>query len=189
MGLGTAIPVTMLNIGFLGEVSRTADPPVIVAREASPANTLNINFGDTCVLIGNTVGGYWQSVADFIAQSGSFTLAKFAGIAVREVKTMLGYPYGPAPAGNGYYAPGQIAEVLERGSITVKINVTTGITAGGTVYIRTVLNGAIPAGVVGGLEAQADGSNTVALTGTEFRTGVVDSNNMAEITILSRTVA
>ena len=34
-------------------------------------------------------------------------------------------------------------------------------TAGGSVYIRVALNGAIPNGVVGGLEAVADGANTV----------------------------
>ena len=102
---------------------------------------------------------------------------------------MLSYPYTPGPAGIGYYAPGQMAEHIERGSVTVKINVPTGITSQGPVFIRTVLNGAIPAGLVGGFEAQADGSNTVELTNVVFRTGAIDPNNVAEITILNRVAA
>jgi hypothetical protein len=194
---GAVIPVTGLNIGFVGEVSRTADPPVIAAREASPANLLNILFGDPVVLLGDATGGLWQSVADFIIGAGTpaaptggaFTAALFAGIAVREVKTQLGYPITPGNASIGYYRPGEMTEALERGSICVKFNVATGAIAGGPVYIRILLNGAIPAGLIGGFESQADGANTVLLTNTVFRTGVVDGNGVAEITVLNRVAA
>jgi len=91
----------------------------------------------------------------------------------------------------GSYAPGTLAEVLEEGSITVNITVGTGIASQGPVFVRTALNGAIPAGIVGDLEAQADGGNTVSLAtvGVVFRTGVLDGNNTAEITIRNRVAA
>ena len=194
---GAVIPVTGLNIGFVGEVSRTADPPVIAARQASPSNLLNIMFGDPVVLLGDATGGLWQSVADFIIgagtpsapSGGAFTASLFAGVAVREVKTQLGYPITPGAASIGFYRPGEMTEALERGSMTVLFHVTTGAISGGPVYVRILLNGAIPAGVIGGFESQADGSNTVLLTNVVFRTGVVDANNVAEITVLNRVAA
>jgi hypothetical protein len=193
---GAVIPVTGLNIGFLGQVSRTGER-VIAARQANVANKLNINFGDPVVLLGDATGGTYQSVADFVIGAGtpsaptggSFTAALFAGVAVREVKTNLGYPITPGNAPVGYYAPGQEAEALERGSIAVKFNVTTGAVAGGPVYVRILLNGAIPAGLIGGFETQADGGNSILLTNVVLRTGVVDGNNVAEITLLNRVAA
>ena len=68
---GAVIPVTGLNIGFVGEVSRTADPPVIAAHQASATNLLNILFGGPVVLLGDATGGTWQSVADFIIGAGT----------------------------------------------------------------------------------------------------------------------
>jgi hypothetical protein len=88
----------------------------------------------------------------------------------------------------GIYAPGQIAEVLERGSITIKINNGTPVSQN-PVYVRTVVNAGIPAGVVGGLEAVADGTNTVVVPNVVFKTGVLDANGVAEVTILSRAAA
>jgi hypothetical protein len=188
---GAVIPVTGLNLGFVGQVTRLGER-VITSRPVLSTAALNINFGDPVVIIPNGSGGgdTYQSVADFIGQGGTFTAAKFAGVANREVKTNLSY----TSLGNtgtpqiGSYAPNEMAEALERGSILVKINVGTPVSQG-TVYVRTTLNGAIPAGLVGGFEAAADGSNTVALTGVVFRTGVLDANSTAEITLLNRVAA
>lgn len=187
---GGVIPVTALNLGFLGNVSRIGER-VIVSRQVLSTTANPISFGDCVVMIPDSVGGTVQNVKDFITGGGTFTAAKFAGIAVRNVKTQLTF----ATLGNtnatpviGQFAQGQMAEYLERGSITVKINVGTP-QAGGAVFLRILANGAIPAGIVGGLEAAADGANTVQLTNVVFRTGVLDGNNVAEITLLSRVAA
>jgi len=186
---GSTIPVIGLNIGFVGQISRTGGNPVIAARQANVSNLINISFGDPVVLIADSTGGTLRNVADFIGQGGTFTADKFAGIAVREVKTQLGYPYSVNSAPPiGYYAAGDMCEALEEGSITVQVNVGTP-TSGSPVYVRVALNGGIPAGLVGDLEAAADGANTVVLTNVVFRTGVLDANNVAEITLLTRQAA
>lgn len=186
---GSVIQVTGLNVGFPGNPSRTGDE-VNAARQADPSNSHAISFGDALVLIGNSTGGTWRNVADYISQGGAFTAAKFSGVAIRNVKTMLQYSSlnGGTLDPIGSYVAGEMAEAIERGSVTVVVNVGTPV-AGGAVYIRTVLNGAIPAGVVGGFEAAADGSNTVLLTSVVFRTGNLDVNNIAEITLLNRVAA
>lgn len=186
---GGVIPVTALNLGFLGNVSRIGER-VIAARPVLPTSANPISFGDACVLVADSTGGTWQNVKDFITGGGTFTAAKFAGVAVRNVKTQLAFTTLSTVQTPlvGQYLQGQLAEVLERGSITVKINNGTPA-ANGAVYVRTAVNGAIPAGVVGGFEAVADGTNTVVLTGVVFRTGVLDANGVAEITMLTRAVA
>jgi hypothetical protein len=200
---GAVIPVTGLNIGFPGQPSRTGEK-VVVARQADPANAHNISFGQAVVILssastpaasasGATPGTY-QSVADFIAAGGTFTAAKFAGIAIREVKTNLLYTTLVQPNTTsqlGYYAPGEECEVLERGSIVVTLQIAAAVTIAsqGTVYIRVAANGAYPSAVVGGIEGVADGANTVALSNVVFRTGVLDANNSVEITLLNRVAA
>jgi hypothetical protein len=122
--------------------------------------------------------------------------SNFIGVAVREVKTAETYytdgnPPGATSPVFGYYYQGQSCDGLERGSCSVLVRVGTGIAPWGQVYLRVALNSAIPAGVVGGFEAQADASgttgfNTIALPTTQFTTGVLDSNNVAEISMLTR---
>lgn len=185
---GQYIPVTGLTLGFPGKVSRMGER-VITARQVLSTTTNPISFGAGVVIVSDTAGGTYQSIADFIAGSGSFTAAKFAGVAISEVETTLGYPYIPGISVTGNYLPGALAEVLERGSIVVPVPVATGITSQGPVYVRITLNGEIPAGVVGDFEAAADGGNTVQLTNVVFRTGVLDANGMAEITLLNRVAA
>lgn len=186
---GGVIPVTTLNLGYPGNVSRIGER-VIASRQVLLTTPNAINFGDTVVIVADSVGGTYQSVKDFIATPGTMTAARFAGVAVRNVKTMLQFiAWGNTQSAlYGQYAPGQMAEVLERGSITVKINNGTPVSQAG-VFLRTVYNASIPAGVVGGLEAVADGANTIALTNVVFRTGVLDANGCAEITLLSRVAA
>lgn len=186
---GTVIPVTALNLGFLGNPSRMGER-VIAARQVLTTTPNPINFGDPVIIVPDSTGGTYQSVKDLIAGAGTFTAAKFAGVAVRNVKTMLIYQqWGNVGSPQiGQYAPGAIAEVLERGSVTVKINNGTPVSQN-PVFVRTVLNGAIPAGVVGGFEAVADGTNTIQLVNVVFRTGVLDANGVSEITIMQRVAA
>lgn len=186
---GGVIPVQIMNMGFLGNVSRMGER-VIAARPVLSTTPNPINFGDPVILVPDSTGGTWQSVKDFIAGAGTFTAARFAGVCCRNVKTNLVY----VGLGNvqtpqiGQFAPGSLCDVLERGSITIKINNGTPVAAN-PVFMRTVLNGAIPAGVVGGFEAVADGTNTVQLTNVVFRTGVLDANGVSEITMTTRVAA
>lgn len=154
---GQVIPVTGPNVGFAGTVSRFGER-VIAAREFVPTTTTNVlNFGDPAVLIENNTGGYWDSVLDFIAAAQSNVAlldTQWAGAAVREVKTMLTYEAGLQPGLQqvGYYSSTQMAEVLERGSITVPITVSNSPVAGSQIYVRVVTNTNVAAGFVGDWE-------------------------------------
>lgn len=185
---GQTIPVTGPYIGFPGKISRLGER-VVAARQVLSTTPNPIPFGAPVVLVGDASGGTWQSVADFIAGGGTFAAANFAGVAIAEVDSALTYPATPGQQTLGSYAPALMAEVLERGSVTVQLNVTGSPVAGGPVYVRKTANGAIPAGIVGGFEGAADGANNIQLTGVVFRTGAVDSNGMAEITLLNRVAA
>jgi hypothetical protein len=197
---GAVIPVTGLNLGFPGQPSRTGEK-VVTARQVDSAAAHNINFGQGVVILSATTTpaasiatpGTLMSIADFIAAGGTFTAAKFAGVAIREVKTQLLYTSLIQPASVtalGYYAPSEECEILTRGSIIVSIPAGTGTPAPeAPVFVRTALNGAFPNGTVGDFEAQADGGNTVQLTNVVFRTGVLDANGSAEITLLTRVSA
>ncbi len=159
LSFGQVIPVTGPNLGFAGTISRQGER-VVPSREFSPlTSTNNLNFGDPAVIIENATGGYYTSVYDFItsaAANAALVVSQFAGIAVREVQTQLAYPYGagvqPGTLQVGYYAPGQMADVLERGSATVYASVVNSAVAGSQVYTRVVLNGAITAGTIGDWE-------------------------------------
>lgn len=249
---GAVIPVTGLNFGFVGQVSRTGGgDPFIVSKQANNANINNISFGDVVVAIPDSLGGTYRQFADYIANgggtsvavtlatsttvtvtaaamaglapgqfifganipagtfivsvnqaAGTITISKaatasgastifpanFAGIAVREVKTQLTYPITPGASLVGNYLPGQLTEVLVRGSITVKILNGTPI-QGGSLYVRAILNGTFPNGIVGGLEAMADGVNNILIPNATFKTGVLDGNNITEVTLLTRVAA
>jgi len=122
--------------------------------------------------------------------SALVTPSNFIGVAVREVKTNT-TTYNSSPSNFGRYNQGQECDALERGSCVVSVPVATGLAVYGQVYLRVGLNTAIPAGVIGGFESAADlsgttGYNTIALTGVQWTTGVLDSNNVAEITLKSR---
>jgi hypothetical protein len=166
---GSSIGITF-NVGYPGSFARNADC-IILNRGVRSADTINVNFGDPVVLNSD------NSVSKFGASN---TAAQFSGVAIREVKQAQDY-YNPA----GYYKPGTPSDVLTRGGICVTINNGTP-TAGGAVYVRTVAG--TLATPVGGFEAAvaSDGGSTILLTNTVFTTGSMDSNNIAEITILSR---
>lgn len=255
---GQNIPVTGPNIGFPGNVSRGAGADrVIVARPVNSAATNNLNFGEIAVEVSDSTGGTWRSLKDFIAASVanvSNAVAQFAGIAVRNVKTTLTFAGSVAPGTllTGYYAAGEMAEVLERGSVPVIVTYGTP-QANQPVYGRIVANASLTGTAVGDIEAAADtvsttgtatsgstaltvasgtglavgqlvtgagiaagtylasGSgtswvlsaattadlsttalvfaNTIQLPNVVFRTGVLDANNVAEITLKSRQAA
>jgi len=111
--------------------------------------------------------------------------SQFAGIAVREVKQSTNYLLQTQ---GGSYTATQPCDALQRGSITVTCQNGTPV-AGGSVWVRVATNAAFPNAVVGGFEAVADGANSVQLTSVQWKTGSIDANLTAELTILSRSKA
>jgi len=188
---GFVIPLAGPNAGFPGTVSRNGDE-LIVSRPLLSTDSVPAPYGAPAILnTGNSVGGFWSSVAAAVAAgvSNANMLAQLAGIFVQNFKVNTSYVIGGSPATANSYAAGSLADVLERGVIVVQLSVfTTAPTAGGQVFIRTVLNGAIPAGVIGGYETAADGANTIAVPTSQWawKTGFVDPNGRTEIVIKNR---
>jgi hypothetical protein len=113
------------------------------------------------------------------AKNAQYILSVFAGFAVREVKTNLTYQAGLTPGLQqvGYYAPGERAEVMELGSMTVPVAYGTP-TSNSAVYLRLVANGSLSGTAVGDIEA----ANDVAAT-TTFGSTI----GSADITVNSAT--
>ncbi len=175
------IPVVALNQGFVGQAITTNGPCEIVARQVNTTRTSStMPFGSPVVY---NADGSVSSLYDAITNASlTFTAPLFLGIAVDEIHQQTSYP---TSTGNsiGFYSAGQIGDVLKRGTATVLV--TRGTPAvNGTVYVRTVANGTYPNSPVGGFEAAADSSNTVALTNVRFLRGLQDSNGITEVEIL-----
>lgn len=165
---GKAIGVNF-NYGYPGTMSRLGDE--ITRTRPLKDGTGDIYFGDPVII--NTDG----TVQKF--GSGN-TAAQFAGCAVRRIKSATQY----LTQNRAFYTGQEPVDVIERGGVMVNVNVGTP-TIGGAVYIRIAANGSIPAGVIGGFEAAADGANTVQITNAKWGT-LKDANGVAELTILTR---
>lgn len=171
---------TSLNLGYLGGVSRNSGAVDIYARQvksilSGTTETQEVlKFGDPVVLNTDNTVSLWGETGTGVSDP---TAANFAGIAVREVKQATDYY-----TANGEYVPGEMADVCRLGNVTVKCNVGTP-TAGGAVYIRKKANDAIPAGLVGGYEADADGTNSILIPNLKWRTGLMDANRTTEVTV------
>ena len=172
---GTTIGLS-LNLGYAETISRDQDnivtPRIVKSVISSGAETqASIAFGESVILnIDNTYTRF----------GSTGTAATFAGVAIREVKQATDY-YAAA----GTYNPTEVCDVLTRGSVTVKCNAGTP-TAGGKVYVRITANSSVPTGVVGQFEAAADSTNTIEITNARWKTGKIDANGIAELTILNR---
>lgn len=157
-----------LNFGYPGNVSRSID--AIITNRLSKEN---IPFGNPVILNeDNTISPFGE---------GS-TVDDFVGIAIREVKQSTDYNTSAS-----CYLDNERTDIIVRGSVCIKVNNGTSV-AGGKVYIRIKANPAIPNGVVGGFEAEADGVNTIELKNVRFTSGRLDANKVAEITILDRRI-
>ena len=82
------------------------------------------------------------------------------------------------PFGSGTPRTEEIANVMRRGYMTVKLNGATGATKNGQVYVR-VADPTTPT-PIGGLEAGADGGDCVAIVGCVFM-GPADADGNTEI--------
>ncbi len=165
---GKAIGISF-NHGYPGTISRLGDE--ISRTRPLKAGTDDIYFGDPVII--NTDG----TVQKFGAAN---TAAQFAGVAMRRIKGATQY----LSQNRASYTGQEPVDILERGGITVNVNVGTP-TIGGAVYLRIAENVAIPAGEVGGFETAADGANTIQLTNAKWAT-LKDANGVAELTILTR---
>ena len=157
----------MMNAGYAGTQSRTADA-IIQNRIADGA----IAFGQAVVL---TADNKWKLVG-----TGT-TAVQVAGIAVREVVQANTFN----PQSNPDYLDGTPCDVMVRGNCTVKCQRGTPVSAT-AVYVRITKNDTYPDAVVGGFEATADGANTIQVDNIEWTTGVMDANNMTEVTVKTR---
>ena len=156
---------TSLCRGYPGTFSRQ-NILLAVARVAGA----DIPFGATV---------QYDASGNVIPMDANGTAAKFLGIASREVKQAESYD------GNtfGQYAAKELATIITQGAVSVVCNVGTP-TVNGSVYLRVKANEAIEDGIVGGLEASADSTNTVELTNVRWTSDGKDDNNVAEIRIL-----
>lgn len=148
-----------LNFGYPGQIARTGDE---VSR-TFPVKEGPINFGQAVQL---NADGLLVPFA-----------GEFAGVAMRRVKSALAY----TGQNLGQYIQGDACDILERGSITVKVVAGTA-KPGAKVYAYKL---AAAGKAVGDFAAAADGTNTVELADVKFATAA-DANGVAEIVILNR---
>jgi hypothetical protein len=158
----TVIPVKGLYLGFVGSISNEGYS-LRTARQVNPTDTFPVAFGETFVL--NTNNTY-SSVKTFIAGGGTVTAALAMGIAPSNVNINPAYNSAGSNdvlTAGGVFLPGATMDGLVQGTINVTCYNGTP-TAGGSVWMRVASDSAIPAGVVGGLEAATD-PNPITTTG------------------------
>ncbi|NSX05083.1 structural cement protein Gp24 [Cupriavidus gilardii] len=160
--MGNAILYRMPS-GIPGDISRqsqaTVEPQIFDPALPFPG------YG----LFGKLAAGKFVPVA-----SGD-TAAVIYGLLVRPYPTTGGA--GSEPLGTATPPTKGVCDVLRRGYMTVKNNAGTPA-LGGTVYVRVAA--AADGKPIGGIEAAADGTNTVAVTGAIFMDGG-DANGNVEI--------
>lgn len=151
--------------GYAGSYSRQPDT-IIDTHPAEGA----IAFG------GGVVFGSGGGVK---APATGATAAQFVGVALRETKSATDY----LAQNEGSYVQYDAVPVIKRGCVNVLC--TNGTPAqDGTVYLRITANVSKPNCPVGGFEAAADSTNSVALTNVKWK-GTADANGVAEIRILT----
>lgn len=159
-----------MTAGYAGSYSRQPDM-IVVTRPAGGDDP--IPFGTPLVYSSGAV----------VAAGAGFTVATFAGIAGREIKSSLQY----LEQSPGEYMPGDPVSVFQRGSIQVQCQGTTAPALGGAVYVlvATSSSNGLSGVPVGALVAVADSSNTVQVTNCQWG-GPTDANGIAELVILTR---
>ena len=185
---------TQMNVGYPGQYSRNGDC-IIAAHPVRSTDTILPNFGDACVMNYDAAGDVSSCQQSVTGSSVNPTMTQatagcFMGVFAREVKTLVSFvPQPGAVAVLGGYSAGQIADIIERGNVTVQIQnpAPTTIKPFGPVYLRYSANVGT---VVGAFEPAADSGHSIQLTTCFFTTGIVSTdangNLVAEICILTR---
>ena len=151
-----------MSHGFAGSYARQPD---MIVNTAPLGGTATIPFGTPLV---RGEGGA------VVPMGSGNTGNQFIGVAGREVKS----PAEFFSQSVGQYAPQEAVSVFQRGCINVKCQ--KGSPAiDGTVYVRVTASGNYD---VGGFEAEADGTNTVALVNAQWN-GPADNHGVAELRI------
>ena len=151
-----------MSHGFAGSYARQPD---MIVNTAPLGGTAVIPFGTPLVRGENGA---------VLPMGTGNTGNQFIGVAGREVKS----PAEFFSQNVGQYTPEEPVSVFQRGCINVKCQ--KGSPAiDGTVYVRVAASGSY---VVGGFEAEADGTNTVALSNAQWN-GPADNNGVAELRI------
>ena len=151
-----------MSHGFSGSYARQPD---MIVNTAPLGGTEIIPFGTPLVRGENGV---------VLPMGTGNTGNQFIGVAGREVKS----PAEFFSQSVGQYAPEEAVSVFQRGCINVKCQKGSP-SIDGTVYVRVTASGNY---VVGGFEAEADGTNTVALSNAQWN-GPADNNGVAELRI------
>ena len=161
-GLSPQVVGKEMSHGFAGSYAR--QPDMIV-------NTAPLG-GDAAIPFGTPlVRGADGAV---VPMGAGNTAGQFIGVAGTEVKSQTEF----LRQSIGQYAPGEPVSVFQRGCINVKCQKGTPA-IDGTVYVRVAASGNY---TVGGFEAEADGTNTVALLNAQWG-GPADGNGVAELRI------
>ncbi|WP_011298544.1 structural cement protein Gp24 [Cupriavidus necator] len=160
--MGNAILYRMAS-GIPGDISRqsqaTVEPQLLNSSLPFPG------YG----LFGKIAAG------KFVPITGGDAAAAVYGLLVRPYPTTGGA--GSEPLGTATPPTTGVADVMRRGYMTVKNNAGTPA-IGGQVYVRVA---AAAAGKpIGGIEAAADSTNTIAVTGATFM-NAGDANGNVEI--------
>ena len=151
-----------MSHGFSGSYARQPD---MIVNTAPLGGTEIIPFGTPLVRGENGV---------VLPMGAGTTGNQFIGVAGREVKS----PAEFFSQNVGQYTPEEPVSVFQRGCINVKCQ--KGSPAiDGTVYVRVAASDSY---VVGGFEAEADGTNTVALSNAQWN-GPADNHGVAELRI------
>ncbi len=157
-----------LNNGYAGTVSRTAD--CVIQNRIAKGD--DIAFGQAVILNNDNT---------FSIVGNDTTAAQIAGVAVREVVQANVYN----PQSNPNYVAEMPCDVLVRGQCTVKCKRGTP-KAGDPVYVRTKANATYKDSLVGDFEAADDTGNVIQVSNIEWTTGILDANNVAEVTVKTR---
>lgn len=157
-----------MTAGFAGSYARQPD---MIVNTRPAGGTASIPFGAALK---------YDSNKNVVQMGASDTAAAFVGIAGREIKSSLTY----LDQSKGEYAPGEAVPTFQRGSIQVYCQKGTPA-LGGAVYVRITANASYTSAVVGGIEAEADSTNTIQLTNCQWG-GAADANGIAELVILTR---
>ena len=154
--------------GWPGTVSRAKDDVIVSLKNTDPNP---VAFGAPVFLRAAGTG-----VMNF--SSGVTTPEQFAGFAVRVPDKAPGtYPVRQEEdAAEGVYPPGDTADILVRGSVTVRM-LTPGAKAGDKVYIR-VSDGML-------VTAAGESGSTAELPNVTVR-GPRDSSGCCEVTVTKR---